>query len=42
MCCLRVMGEGTQGYYLMEDIRFMSDQIVYDTLSERKRNNSMF
>ena len=25
---------------LVEDIQFMSDQIMYDTLSEGKRNNN--
>ena len=43
--------EGKEGYIpsqsdtrentgVLEDIRFLSDQIMYDTLSEGKRNNS--
>ena len=27
---------------VLEDIRFMSNQIMYDTLSEGKRNNNIF
>ena len=30
----------TQHRHLLEDIRFMSDQIMYGTLSEAKRNNN--
>ena len=39
ICRLRVIGERIQGYYV-EDIQFMSDQIMYDTLSEGKTNNN--
>ena len=27
---------------VLEDIRFMSDQILYDTSSEGKRNNKIY
>ena len=37
MCRLRVIGENTG---VLEDIRFISDQIMYDTLSEGKRKNN--
>ena len=33
-------GRKNTGVLLIDDIRFMSDQIMYDTLSEGERNNN--
>ena len=34
-------GRDSTGVLLIEDIQFMSDQIMYDTLSEGEINNNM-
>ena len=38
--CVPSQSDRRENTGVLEDIRFMSDQIMYDTLSEGKRNNN--